>query len=114
MIQISADFVLSIVKDILSWVRQLDFGDYLEIGAGVFSLILSFLAIYAWLRRKQPALIIVAAAFLLFFLKAMVVILPVWENITDPISNLLDIVILALFFIAIVVRPRRAIEIKNV
>ncbi len=40
--------------------------ELLEIGRGIFALILFSLSLYAWSRRRQPALIMMAAAFFLF------------------------------------------------
>ncbi len=80
--------------------------DLLEIGRGIFALILFSLSLYAWSRRKQPALIMVAAAFLLFFTKTLLdYVLP--STTEDIVRVGIDFVALALFFVAIVVRPRR-------
>ena len=80
--------------------------DLLEIGRGIFALILFSLSLYAWSRRRQPALIMVAAAFLLFFMKTLLdYVLP---SPTEGIVRVgIDFAALALFFVAIVVRPRR-------
>ena len=80
--------------------------ELLEIGRGIFALILFSLSLYAWSRRKQPALIMVAAAFFLFFIKTFVdYILP--SPTEDIVRVGIDFAALALFFVAIVVRPRR-------
>jgi hypothetical protein len=80
--------------------------DLLEIGRGIFALILFSLSLYAWSRRRQPALIMVAAAFLLFFMKTLLdYVLP--STAEDIVRVGIDFVALALFFVAIVVRPRR-------
>jgi len=80
--------------------------DLLEIGRGIFALILFSLSLYAWSRRRQPALIMVAAAFLLFFMKTLLdYVLP--STTEDIVRVGIDFVALALFFVAIVVRPRR-------
>jgi len=83
-----------------------DLTDLLEIGRGIFALILFSLSLYAWSRRRQPALIMVAAAFLLFFMKTFLdYVLP---STTEGIVRVgIDFAALALFFVAIVVRPRR-------
>ena len=79
--------------------------ELLEIGRGIFALVLSSLSLYAWSKRKQLALIIVAAAFLLFFTKTLFdFFLP--ATILDIVRVTIDFVALALFFVAIVVRPR--------
>ena len=80
--------------------------DLLEIGRGIFALILFSLSLYAWSRRRQPALIMVAAAFLLFFMKTLLdYVLP--STTEDIVRVGIDFAALALFFVAIVVRPRR-------
>jgi len=80
--------------------------ELLEIGRGIFALILFSLSLYAWSRRRQPALIMVAAAFFLFFIKTFVdYILP--SPTEDIVRVGIDFAALALFFVAIVVRPRR-------
>jgi hypothetical protein len=80
--------------------------DLLEIGRGIFALILFSLSLYAWSKRRQPALIMVAAAFFLFFMKTLLdYVLP---STTEGIVRVgIDFAALALFFVAIVVRPRR-------
>jgi hypothetical protein len=80
--------------------------ELLEIGRGIFALILFSLSFYAWSRRKQPALIMVATAFLLFFLKTLLdYVLP--STTEDFVRVGIDFAALALFFVAIVVRPRK-------
>ncbi len=80
--------------------------DLLEIGRGIFALILFSLSLYAWSRRRQPALIMVAAAFLLFFMKTLLdYVLP--STTEDIVRVGIDFAALALFFVAIVVRPRK-------
>jgi hypothetical protein len=79
--------------------------ELLEIGRGVFALILFSLSLYAWSRRRQPALIMVAAAFFLFFMKTFLdYVLP--SPTEDIVRVGIDFAALALFFVAIVVRPR--------
>jgi hypothetical protein len=80
--------------------------ELLEIGRGIFALILFSLSLYAWSRRRQPALIMVAAAFFLFFTKTFLdyVLPPPTEDI---VRVGIDFAALALFFVAIVVRPRQ-------
>ena len=80
--------------------------ELLEIGRGIFALILFSLSLYAWSRRKQPALIMVATAFFLFFIKTFLdYILP--SPTEDFVRVGIDFAALALFFVAIVVRPRQ-------
>jgi len=92
---------------------QRDIADVLRIGTGVFALILFSLSLYAWSRRRQPALLIVSTAFLLFFLKQVVWLLSdVYDfGSLEPILIIFfDFIVLALFFVAIVLRPRRKPE----
>jgi hypothetical protein len=80
--------------------------ELLELGRGIFALILFSLSLYAWSRRRQPALVIVATAFLLFFLKTLLdYVLP--STTEDFVRVGIDFAALALFFVAIVVRPRK-------
>jgi hypothetical protein len=92
--------------------QQGDVADVFRLGTGIFALLLFFLSIYAWSRRRQPAPLIVSAAFLLFFFKIIVEYLPIAYDIGefaswDRLLVAIDFVILALFFAAIVIRPRR-------
>jgi heme A synthase len=92
--------------------QQGEVADAFRLGTGIFAFLLFFLSVYAWSRRKQPALLLVSAAFLLFFFKIIVEVLtsvydfgefPLW----DLLLILIDFIILALFFMAVVIRPRR-------
>jgi hypothetical protein len=80
--------------------------ELLEIGRGIFALILFSLSLYAWSRRRQPALIMVATAFLLFFLKTLLDYV-LTSTTEDFVRVGIDFAALALFFVAIVVRPRK-------
>ena len=84
-----------------------DVQDLLSFGAGIFALILFLLSFYAWTRRRQPSLLIVSGAFLLFFLKEVFLLLPQQTNATGLILGLIDFAVLAAFFVAIVVGQRR-------
>ncbi|MGI0092451.1 MAG: hypothetical protein ACREBS_12160 [Nitrososphaerales archaeon] len=88
---------------------SLQFG--LESAAGIFSLILFVVSLYAWSRRgRQISLLIVAVAFLTFFSKQLIEILPIDELHDELFSPIMDFVVLGLFFVALVVRPQRRIE----
>ena len=79
--------------------------ELLELGRGVFALVLFAVSVYAWWKRRQPALIIVAVAFFLFFAKTLFdFFLP--TTVLDIVRVTIDFAALALFFVAIVVRPR--------
>lgn len=79
--------------------------ELLEIGRGIFAFVLFSLSVFAWSKRRQPALIMVASAFFLFFAKTLFdFFLP--TTILSFARVTIDFVALALFFMAIVVRPR--------
>ena len=81
---------------------------FLEIGSGLFTLVLFFLTLYSWTRRgRQPTLLIVSFAFLAFFVKQILELAPLTPGGVELISSILDFVTLALFFVALVLRPRR-------
>jgi hypothetical protein len=84
-----------------------DPAEIIELGRGVFALVLFTISLYAWSKRKQPALLIVAAAFLPFFAKTVLDVLYPTSTLIDLIRPLFDFVALALFFVAIVIRPRK-------
>ncbi len=80
----------------------------LEISTGAFSFVLFAITLYAWWRRgRQPTLIIVSMAFLAFFAKQLVEVLPLSQFHGELFSASMDFLTLALFFVALVVRPRR-------
>lgn len=91
---------------------QRDIADVFRIGTAIFALILFSLSLYAWYRRRQPALLVVSVAFLLFFSKTFAEFLLEAYNIVglDLVPIFLDFITLALFFVAIVLRPRRKQE----
>lgn len=79
--------------------------ELLEVGRGIFAFALFSLSVFAWSKRRQPALIMVASAFFLFFTKTLIdFFLP--KTILDFARVTIDFAALALFFVAIVVRPR--------
>ena len=82
----------------------------LGIASSIFALLLFSLSMYAWSRRRQPALAIVSIAFLLFFLRHLVQVLAEMYEFDSAVALplvLVDFIILALFFVAIVIRPKR-------
>ena len=82
----------------------------LGIASGIFALFLFSLSMYAWSRRRQPALAIVSIAFLLFFFRHIVQVLAEMYEYDSSVSLALvfmDFIVLALFFVAIVIRPKR-------
>ena len=87
----------------------------LETAASIFSLVLFLVTLYAWSRReRQPALLIVSLAFLAYFSKLIIEILPLGELHDELISSVMDFVTLGLFFIALVIKPQRGGNTKKV
>ncbi len=84
-----------------------DPAEILELGRGVFALVLFTITLYAWSKRRRPALLIVATAFLLFFGKTVLDVLYSTSTLIDIVRPLFDFIALALFFVAIVIRPRK-------
>jgi len=84
-----------------------DPAEMLELGRGVFALVLFAISLYAWSKRKQPALLIVAAAFLPFFAKTILDVFYPTSALLELVRPLFDFIALALFFVAIVIRPRK-------
>ena len=84
-----------------------DPGAILDIAAGIFAFVLFAVSLSAWYLRRQVSLIIVALAFLMFFTKTVIrELLPDFPE-SDLVTDLLNFVALSLFFVAIVVRPRK-------
>src|SRR2546421_10417199 len=84
-----------------------DPAEILELGRGVFALVLFAISLYAWSKRKQPAILIVAAAFLPFFAKTVLDVFYPTSTLLELARPLFDFIALALFFVAIVIRPRK-------
>jgi hypothetical protein len=84
--------------------------DILDIGTGIFAFVLFAVSLYAWHLRKQTSLVIVAIAFLMFFSRAVVNVFFSSIPGEDVVDDTLVFVALALFFLAIVVRPRKEID----
>ena len=103
-------YLLSVVLQVGEFeAAQRDITDVLRIGTGIFALVLFLLSLYAWSRRRQPALVLVSTAFLLFFVKQAIQLLSeIYEfGSIELVPVFFDFIILALFFVALVVRPRR-------
>ncbi|MDG6905899.1 MAG: hypothetical protein JRN20_08955 [Nitrososphaerota archaeon] len=81
----------------------------IETASSVFSLLLFFVTLYAWSRRgRQSTLLIVSLAFLVYFSKLLIEIIPVGELHDELIASIMDFVTLGLFFLALVIRPNRS------
>jgi len=86
----------------------------LDLATGLFSFVLFVVTLYAWARRsKQPTLIIVSLGFLAFFVKQLVATLPFPPLHGELFGSVMDFLTLSLFFLALVVRPRRRISEKT-
>ncbi|MDG6995130.1 MAG: hypothetical protein JRN52_04330 [Nitrososphaerota archaeon] len=80
----------------------------LELAAGIFSLLLFALSMYSWSRRRHYSLLLFSAAFLAFFLKTLVdEVLPLASYVAEFIGAGLNFIILALFFLALVIGSGR-------
>jgi NADH:ubiquinone oxidoreductase subunit K len=81
---------------------------------GFFAAVLFSLSLYAWSRRRGLGLILVSLAFLLFAVKEVVWVFSQMYNSFSPSVDLartiLDLVVLSLFFAAIMIRPRKQLE----
>ena len=86
---------------------SVDPSEILELARGVFALVLFTISLYAWSKRKQPALLIVAAAFLPFFAKTVLDVFYPTSTLLELVRPLFDFIALTLFFVAIVIRPRK-------
>jgi len=86
---------------------SVDPSEILELARGVFALVLFTISLYAWSKRKQPAILIVAAAFLPFFAKTVLDVFYPTSTLLELARPLFDFIALALFFVAIVIRPRK-------
>ena len=97
------------VPSIVEQISLTDPRELLDIGTGIFALVLFSVSLYAWYLRRQFALVIVSLAFLTIFARTVfrefLSTLPGVDFITDA----LEFVALTLFFVAIVVRPRKDI-----
>lgn len=80
----------------------------LDIATGTFSIVLFAITLYAWSRRsRQPTLLLVSFGFLSFFVKQTAEALPITSLHSELFGSVMDFLTLSLFFVALVVRPRR-------
>jgi hypothetical protein len=83
----------------------------LDIATGGFSLVLFAVTLYAWRKRgRQPTLLIVSFGFLTFFLEHAAGLLLVPALHGELFRSGMDFLTLSLFFVALVVRPRRNMQ----
>ena len=88
-------------------IEEFDLNELLQIGSGLFALLLFALSLLAYHRSKQSRLLLVSASFFLYFFKLIMdhidFLLPNIENsFLDLILSGIDFVILLLFFLAVV------------
>jgi hypothetical protein len=83
--------------------------ELLDIGTGIFAIALFGISLYAWYVRRQFSLVIVSLAFLVIFARTVLREFLSTLPGVDFISDALEFVALTLFFVAIVVRPRKDI-----
>ena len=101
-----------ISQGILSNEGAIDF--VLDVAAGIFSIVLFAVTLYAWTKReRQPTLLILSMGFLAFFIRQLVAALPIGTLHGKLFGSVMDFVILALFFVALVVRPRRGEPVRE-
>jgi hypothetical protein len=85
----------------------LDIAELLNLGSGLFALILLFISLLAYYRSRQRRLLFVSGAFGLYFIKIITEHIDFFiPNIETSVLDLLlagiDFIILLLFFLAIV------------
>jgi peptidoglycan/LPS O-acetylase OafA/YrhL len=86
---------------------QIEATEALSVGASIFALVLFALSLYAWSKRRQPALLIVSIAFLLFFASHVIEIVEIYEfNATIQVVT----VLMNFIILAIVLRPKRKLQ----
>src|SRR5487761_1552841 len=86
----------------------------LDIATGGFSFVLFAITLYAWSKRsRQPTLLFVSFGFLAFFIKQLVGVLPLDNLHGELFGSVMDFATLGLFFVGLVVRPRRREIIAN-
>src|SRR2546422_9972095 len=80
---------------------SVDPSEILELARGVFALVLFTISLYAWSKRKQPALLISATAFMPFFANTFLYVFYPTSTLIVFIRTLFDFITLALFFVSI-------------
>jgi hypothetical protein len=84
-----------------------DAGDYVDVIAAGFALVLLALSLFVWTKRRQRPLIVMSAAFGVFVVKIIVEISPIGGDIGNLLSAATNLGFLSLFFLAVVLRPSR-------
>ena len=87
---------------------------FLDIATGAFSILLFAVTLYAWRKRgRQPTLLIVSFGFLTFFLEHAASLFPIPALRSELFRSAMDFLTLSLFFVALVVRPRRSVQTRT-
>ena len=80
----------------------------IEIASGIFALALLIVSLYGWYRRRHSSLLIIAVAFLVYFLNIMIDALQPFIGMTSElVVAVLNFVILALIFLALLIGSGR-------
>lgn len=86
----------------------------LDAATVIFCLVLFAITMYAWSRSgRQLSLLLVAVAFLAFLCTEAVEILPVDDLEKTLAKSVFGFLALALFFVALVLRPQRRRSLKD-
>ncbi|AEA46191.1 hypothetical protein [Archaeoglobus veneficus] len=87
---------------------ELDLDEIIRVLSSLLALAIFTISAIAYLRERRRKLMLVSAAFFFYalkgFLKASDILIPQKGDIIDVTANLLDFVILLLFFSAMVVK----------
>jgi hypothetical protein len=84
-----------------------DAGDYVDIVAAGFAVILLALSLFVWTKRRQRPLMVMCVAFGVFVVKILVEISPIDGDIGNLLSAATNLGFLSLFFLAVMLRPNR-------
>lgn len=100
----------SVIMDVE--VREIDLTDYIDFGSGIFAAFLLVLSLIAYMNVRSKRLLLVSAAFGLFALRTLVsradLLIPeVQSEVIELALALSGFGILALFFMAIVMRQNK-------
>jgi len=85
----------------------------LDLATGGFSFLLFAITLYAWATRgKQPTMLLVSFGFLTFFVKQVAGVL--FSDLNGELfHSVMDFLTLTLFFVALVVRPKRNVKLSE-
>ena len=88
----------------------IDFDELIRLLSAIFALALFIISLIAYLRERRNKLLIVSAAFLVFCIKAFLkisdIFFPEKPGSIDNLVNILDFLMLFLFFLAVIIKDR--------